>query len=68
MANEGEFIAMGSIIAIFSMLLLVSPPLDNLVLMFWKINLDLLQKFSVFWFFCGIVLAVVAARSRKKTR
>ena len=68
MANEDEIIVLGAILALSGFLVMVSSPIDNLILGFVKsATLQGLQVTSIFWFFGGIALAVVAARSRKKT-
>ena len=68
MANENELIASGAILALIGFLLIVSAPLDNVVMGLIKITPDKLLFISITFLFGGIALVVVAARSRKKTR
>jgi len=66
MANEGEIVVLGIVIAIAGFLLIVSPVIDNLAVGLFKINEDKLQGLSILFLLGGITLAVVAGVSANK--
>jgi high-affinity Fe2+/Pb2+ permease len=68
MANEGEFIALGIIIAFVGFLLIISPVLDDMVTSFFKIKSGSLYYLAIVFSIGGIAIAVIAARSGKKLR
>jgi high-affinity Fe2+/Pb2+ permease len=68
MANEGEFIVLGILIALVGFLLIISPVLDNMATSFFKIKSGSLYYLAMVFSFGGIAIAVIAARSGKKPR
>ena len=67
MANEGEMIVVGAILAFAGFLMIVSPVIDDMVILFIKITPISLQYIAFAMLFGGIAIAIVAIRSRKKS-
>lgn len=66
MANEGEMIVLGLVIAFAGFLLIVSPIVDSLLITFTTIKADKLQGMSILFLLGGLTLAIVAGVSAKK--
>lgn len=67
MSDEAEFIAVGIIAFILGIMLIVSSPIDNLFTTFTGIKGDKLALVAILCIFGGPSLAIVAARSEKKS-